>query len=106
MNQSLFQQKVVNISADTHRCTNDEQVEIPADELNVMQYACGYVPYKLIKKYEGRKGDRHANILECLGNMAVTSDVHDPDLLSYTRLWFETVNRGGLFPLNDETFLK
>ena len=24
-------------------------------------------------------------------------------LLSYTRLWFETVNRGGLFPLNYET---
>jgi len=66
-----------------------------------MQYDCGYVPYKLVKKYEGKKGDRHADIL-CLGNMAVTSGVHDPDLLSYTREWFETVNRGGLFPL---TFL-
>lgn len=26
-------------------------------------------------------------------------------ILSYTRFWFETVNRGGLFPLNDETLL-
>ena len=27
-----------------------------------------------------------------------------PDLFSYTRVWFERVNRGGLFPLNDQTF--
>ena len=26
------------------------------------------------------------------------------DLQEYTRKWFELVNRGGLFPLNDETF--
>ena len=36
--------------------------------------------------------------------MAVVSDDHDPDLLSYTRLWLETTNCGGLFSLNDETF--
>ena len=33
------------------------------------------------------------------------SELGDPDLFSYTKVWFETVNRGGLFLLNDETFL-
>ena len=32
------------------------------------------------------------------------SDVGSEDFLSYTREWLEKVNRGGLFPLNDETF--
>ena len=29
---------------------------------------------------------------------------HESDLLGYTKSWIEKVNRGGLFPLNDETF--
>ena len=37
--------------------------------------------------------------------MAVMSEDHNPDLPSYTRFWFENVNRGGLFLLNGETFL-
>ena len=28
----------------------------------------------------------------------------ESDLLSYTKAWLDRVNRGGLFPLNDETF--
>ena len=36
--------------------------------------------------------------------MAVVCEDSDPDLLAYTRLWIERVNRGSLFPLNDETF--
>ena len=37
----------------------------------------------------------------CLGNMAVTSD--DTDFMQYTSEWFHRINRGGLFPINDET---
>ena len=36
--------------------------------------------------------------------MAVVCEDSDTDLLAYTRLWIERVNRGSLFPLNDETF--
>ena len=59
-----------------------------------------------LMKYESIDREKSKHFLECLGNMAVLSEDHDPDLLSYTRLWFETVNRGGLFPLNDETFCR
>ena len=28
----------------------------------------------------------------------------DDDLFSYTKVWFEKINRGGLFPINEQTF--
>ena len=105
VNQELFQQMLANYF--TERCSlksASQQVQLPPDELNAMQYACGYVPYKLLKKYESTEGDRSRRFLECLGNMAVVDEDSVPDLFSYTRVWFERVNRGGLFPLNDETF--
>ena len=43
--------------------------------------------------------------IECLGEIAMHSEVGSEDFLSYTREWLEKVNRGGLFPLNDETFV-
>ena len=69
-----------------------------------MQYVCGYVPCKLLKRYETKQGVKVRRFVECLGNMAVVCEDADPDLLAYTRLWIERVNRGSLFPLNDETF--
>jgi len=40
--------------------------------------------------------------VQCLGNMAVEGE--GDDLLEYTRKWLVQVNRGGLFPLNDNSF--
>ena len=82
----------------------DQPSELTKDELNSMQYACGYVPHQLLKKYEKRNGTKYSQFVECLGNMAVVSEESSRDLLSYTKLWMEKVNRGALFPLNDHTF--
>ena len=63
------------------------QVVLTPDELNAMQYACGYVPHKLLKKYEMRRGQKAKCFVECLGNMAVVSDdSHDTS--------FHTQNHG------------
>ena len=74
------------------------------DELNAMRYACGYIPHVLLKKYEVRDAGVFSQYIECLGNMAVEGSEGD-DLLAYTRKWFTLVNRGGLFPLNNNSFL-
>ena len=66
-----------------------------------MRYACGYVPYKLLKKYEGKGGDINTQYIQCLSNMAVQGE---EEFLGYTRKWLDQVNRGGLFPLNEKTF--
>lgn len=76
--------------------------ELSSDELNAMRYACGYVPRSLLKKYESKSGEVYSQYVQCLGDMAVEGE--GSDLLQYTRKWFDQVNRGGLFPLNDNTF--
>ena len=82
-----------------------EPIILTPDKLNTMQYACEYVPYKLLKKYEKKTGLQAKCFVECLGNMAVKyENDQESDLLGYTKSWIEKVNRGGLFPLNDETF--
>jgi len=60
------------------------------------------VPYKLLRKYEQCQTPCHA-YLECLGNMVVAGD--DSDIHNYTTKWLEIVDRGGLFPVNDDSFL-
>lgn len=77
-------------------------VELTSDELNAMRYACGYVPRSLLKKYEIKCGDMYSQYVQCLGDMAVEGE--GDDILTYTRKWFDQVNRGGLFPINDNTF--
>ena len=38
----------------------------------------------------------------CLGEMAVLGE--PTDFTQYTTEWLDIINRGGLFPLNDESF--
>ena len=105
-NKELFEmilQAQFSVSTSSQSCaaTSSQSLELPSDELNALRYACGYVPYALLKRYEKRSSNKYDEFIECLGEMAVHSDVGSEDFLSYTREWLEKVNRGGLFPLND-----
>ena len=40
-----------------NKASHEQQPTI-TDELNAMQYACGYVPHKLLKRYETRRGGK------------------------------------------------
>lgn len=77
-------------------------VEMTVDDLNALQYAAGYVPHALLKKFEKRSERKYGSFIECLGNMAVASE--DTDFLEYTKKWMSIVNRGGLFPLNNMSY--
>ena len=83
------------------------EAQLSKDELNAFRYASGCVPAKLLKKYEkiARTGSSGGGKIDqfqtCLGNMAITCD--DSDSMKYTSEWFDHVNRGGLFSVNDET---
>lgn len=81
VNPELFQRTLANTFAENRqRKATEKQDEIPADELNVMQYACGFVPFKLIKKYKTNSGGKAGLFLDCLRNMAVMSEDHNPFL--------------------------
>ena len=105
VNQELFQQKLKEYLSDAGqqpKAIDNHEVQVTSDEVNAMRYACGYIPHNLLKKYEKVKGPKARHFVDCLGSMAVVSE--ESDLLSYTKAWLDRVNRGGLFPLNDETF--
>ena len=82
------------------------EVQLSKDELNALRYASGYVPMKLLKKYEKkgemeRMGKKIDQFEMCLDNMAVASE--ETEFTQCSSEWFHKVNRGGLFPINDET---
>ena len=82
----------------------EEEPQFTQEELNALRYACGYVPHKLLKKYEKRTGKKADQFEMCLGEMSVAGGW--TDLRTYTTKWLDLVNRGGLFPLNDRFFVQ
>ena len=52
------------------------------DELNIVRYAAGYVPHKLLKKHNKSDSVKSANFADCLIKMAVSGD--ETSLLQYT----------------------
>ena len=81
---------------------SEGEAALTKDELNALRYAAGYVPHSLLKRYEKRGGEKNSQFVVCLAEMAVAGE--GDDILSYTRKWFDVVNRGGLYPLNDQSF--
>ncbi len=80
-----------------------EEIKLTSDELKIVRYASGFVPYKLLRKYETKLGEKFDHFKVCLQGMAVNSD-ENHDFLEYTKSWIDKVNRGGLFSVNNETF--
>ena len=92
-----------NLSQDSSCSTNVDIPELNEDEENILRYAAGYVPFKLLKKYEkSLDAEFAASVSECLLSMSVNGD--ESDLMEYTRSWTLLVNRGGLFEVNDLTY--
>lgn len=83
------------------QCT---EVTLTGDELNALRYACGYVGRSLLLKFEQKKtkDDKIFQFITCLGEMVVAGV--GENVLVYTEYWFDIVNRGGLFLLNENSF--
>ncbi len=83
---------------------DDNAVDIPtltSDEENILRYVAGYIPFKLLNRYENDIS-LSDGIIECLSAMAVNGE--DGSLLEYTTKWIGLVNRGGLFEVNDTAY--
>ena len=96
-----------------HHGTDPEQIEsgvaLKADDEQAVRYVAGYVAMTLKKKYAKRPNDTTAiEYLNCLTKMHELEEEKErelPGILEYTKLWVEKVNRGGLFLVDDNTFL-
>ena len=75
-------------------------------EENIICYASGYIPRKLLKRFESKEEDKYATFNDCLLSTSIScKDSVDCTFLEYTKRWTESVNRGGLFEVNDRTFM-
>ena len=76
-------------------------------EENILRYAAGYVPFALRRQCLKREHNSEwKQKAKCLGALEVENE--DEELHSfhkYTRCWIEKENRGGLFTLNDKSFI-
>ena len=107
VSQRLYSDMIVNYcSTDcTREAAADEDVQLTADKENILRFAAGYIPFKLLKKYEKalESVPESANIVDCLLAMAVNGE--ESSFLEYTTKWMELVNRGKLFEINDTAYM-
>lgn len=80
-----------------------QQLHMAADQENVLRYAAGFVPYKLLRKYKQKDTEEAGAIVDCLVEMAVSGE--DSSFLEYTAEWTKAINRGGLFEVNNVSYL-
>ena len=73
--------------------------EINEDEKNIIMYACGYVPFTLIHRYDKRKGAKHSSFVL---DMAIGT--YEDTFYGYAKRWFESINRGGALEVSDSAF--
>ena len=64
----LIKSKLCGTFGDVACNTDVEVPELNEDEENIIRYAAGYIPFKLLKK------DEKNDMIECLSNMSVQGD--------------------------------
>ena len=73
-----------------------------ADDENGLRYASGYVGMKLLREFRTDRSSKVSQYRECLSKMSKDDD--DSSFCAYTKAWIDTINRGGLFDVNDILF--
>ena len=82
--------------------------ELTVDEDNVLRYACGYVAKELYQKFLKQHGEKYTTFAECLTRMKphIEDSMHPvTSFMEYTSQWVKIINRGGLYEVNDESYL-
>ena len=88
--------------------SHSEEIEMTVVEENIIRYAAGFVPFSLKKQCAKRKTrtDDMRQKIKCLNALGVDDELKQSQtFLEYTKSWTEKQNRGGLFQLNDATYL-
>ncbi len=57
----------------TENTTSNVDTVLTTNELNVLQYVGGFIPYVLLKKFKP-DSTKYQQYIECLGEMAVDGD--------------------------------
>ena len=66
-NNKIFEMLLPSQFSSTTSCPSPvhaRDMELSTDELNALQYICGYVPHALLKRYEKRTGCKYSNFID------------------------------------------
>ena len=102
VNRYLFNLLLLETKSSSSLSYETTPVVMGSEEENAVRYASGYVAMKLMKELMKKDTESAAQSVECLSHMAVEGE--EADFYAYTREWVKTVDRGGLFYINDPTF--
>ena len=104
-NDKIFAEMYVSqfATTDSQACTSvTGNPSLTVDEENIVRYVAGYVPLKLMRKYEKQESFKAALFVETLSHMKVNGQ--EADFAAYATMWIEEVNRGGLFEVNESAY--
>ena len=90
----------VSIGADEGQAS----ISLSEKDEKVIRYVAGYIPVSLRKKLERSSNPHKEEFIVCLWSMCEDDTTCD-DFLSYTKSWISRVDRGGLFPVNNTSYL-
>lgn len=85
--------------------TTQEPVELSGDELNVLRFVAGYIPFKLKKRIDKGSHPYKKEFLLCLNNMSSEHGSCEDSLEMYTKRWTSLISRGGLFQISDKVYM-
>ena len=101
----LFQMFLNSSHGANVRTPPKEVVELGIEDEQVLRYVCGYIPYKLIKRYRTYDNNEGAKIcIEILKKWSVPAESEANSYISYSRKWIDQVSRGGIFTPNTQVF--
>ena len=98
----LLDDMIIQMIPHKEKEIDDAVIELSTDEEEAIRYTCGYVVRTLKKKLA--KQTHYIEILDAMHPDNEDDDDSD-DFLTYTTNWIARVDRGGLYKVNDETFL-
>jgi len=107
-NQQIIEDLLTSMFQTIEKEPSEPLVELTADEENVIRYACGYVVRKLHQKFLKQHGEKCVSFVECLTQMRANShedSVPVTSFMEYTMQWVKIINRGGLYEINNESYL-
>ncbi|XP_071952175.1 uncharacterized protein [Antedon mediterranea] len=82
------------------------QVEVTKEEQQTLRYMAGYIPHKLLRFYRRFPNNNLANLsIDVLRKLEIEDNNDKMSFLDYSKDWITKINRGGLFKINNDSFL-
>ena len=103
VNDKLFE-GIIESKAGSEETASNES-DLNTDECKALRYVAGYVPFRLIRKFQKSSHPLKGEFLCCLQKMNTSDEEGAESFLDYTKRWIKAIDRGGLFTVSDDVYI-